>query len=112
MHGFLPRPASRAPRQWRRQRPKAGPRAGRSARIGGASAAAKGTRDRDEDCLGARLPFDGEPQEYQGRLSESGGQAMTIASVLRGKGSQVEIVTAEDRLYDAVRRLGEQRIGA
>ena len=37
---------------------------------------------------------------------------MTIASVLRGKGSQVETVTAEDRLYDAVRRLGEKRIGA
>ena len=37
---------------------------------------------------------------------------MTIASVLRGKGSQVETVTAEQRLVDAVRRLGEKRIGA
>ena len=37
---------------------------------------------------------------------------MTIASVLRGKGSQVETIRAEDRLYDAVRLLGEKRIGA
>ena len=37
---------------------------------------------------------------------------MTIASVLQGKGSQVETITAEDRLVDAVRRLGEKRIGA
>ncbi|HEY6047969.1 MAG TPA: CBS domain-containing protein [Sphingomicrobium sp.] len=37
---------------------------------------------------------------------------MTIAAVLRGKGSNVETVTADARLFDAVRRLGEKRIGA
>ena len=37
---------------------------------------------------------------------------MTIASVLRGKGFQVETVAPGDRLGDAVRRLGEKRIGA
>jgi CBS domain-containing protein len=37
---------------------------------------------------------------------------MTIASVLRDKGSAVETVTAESSVYDAVRRLGEKRIGA
>ena len=37
---------------------------------------------------------------------------MTIASVLRGKGSEVEAVGPRDRLGDAVRRLGEKRIGA
>jgi CBS domain-containing protein len=37
---------------------------------------------------------------------------MTIAAVLRTKGSNVETITAEDRLFDAVRRLGEKRIGA
>jgi len=37
---------------------------------------------------------------------------MTIAAVLRGKGSDVETITAEARLGDAVRRLGEKRIGA
>jgi CBS domain-containing protein len=37
---------------------------------------------------------------------------MTIAAVLRGKGSNVETITAEARLGDAVRRLGEKRIGA
>ena len=37
---------------------------------------------------------------------------MTIASVLRDKGSQIETITAEERLVDAVRRLGEKRIGA
>jgi len=37
---------------------------------------------------------------------------MTIASVLQGKGSQVETITAGDRLFDAVRLLGEKRIGA
>lgn len=37
---------------------------------------------------------------------------MSIASVLRDKGSQVETVTAEQRLVEAVRRLGEKRIGA
>ena len=37
---------------------------------------------------------------------------MTIAAVLQGKGHEVETVTAESRLLDAVRRLGEKRIGA
>ena len=37
---------------------------------------------------------------------------MTIAAVLRGKGSEVETITADVRLFDAVRRLGEKRIGA
>lgn len=37
---------------------------------------------------------------------------MTIASVLRDKGSAVETIAAEATLYDAVRRLGEKRIGA
>src|SRR5438874_11834693 len=43
---------------------------------------------------------------------ESGRTAMTIAAVLRGKGSNVETITADVRLFDAVRRLGEKRIGA
>ena len=37
---------------------------------------------------------------------------MTIAAVLRGKGHEVETITAEARLLDAVARLGEKRIGA
>ena len=37
---------------------------------------------------------------------------MTIASVLRDKGATVETVTADTKVYDAVRRLGEKRIGA
>ena len=37
---------------------------------------------------------------------------MTIASVLRDKGAAVETVTAETSVFDAVRRLGEKRIGA
>lgn len=37
---------------------------------------------------------------------------MTIASVLRGKGRQVETIRPEERLTDAVRILGEKRIGA
>ena len=37
---------------------------------------------------------------------------MTIASVLQGKGSAVETIAADASLYDAVRRLGEKRIGA
>jgi CBS domain-containing protein len=37
---------------------------------------------------------------------------MSIAAVLRGKGSNVESVTADTRLFDAVQRLGEKRIGA
>ena len=37
---------------------------------------------------------------------------MTIAAVLRGKGTSVETVAADESLFDAVRRLGENRIGA
>jgi CBS domain-containing protein len=37
---------------------------------------------------------------------------MTIAAVLRDKGSTVETIAAEASLYDAVTRLGEKRIGA
>jgi CBS domain-containing protein len=37
---------------------------------------------------------------------------MTIAAVLRNKGNVVETITADERLFDAVRRLGEKRIGA
>jgi CBS domain-containing protein len=37
---------------------------------------------------------------------------MTIASVLRGKGSAVETIASDATVFDAVRRLGEKRIGA
>lgn len=37
---------------------------------------------------------------------------MTIATVLRDKGSAVETIAAEATVFDAVRRLGEKRIGA
>ncbi len=37
---------------------------------------------------------------------------MTIATVLGSKGSAVETIGADDRVFDAVRRLGEKRIGA
>jgi CBS domain-containing protein len=37
---------------------------------------------------------------------------MTIASVLQGKGSAVETIEGDASLFDAVRRLGEKRIGA
>ena len=37
---------------------------------------------------------------------------MSIAAVLRGKGNSVETVRADESLFDAVRRLGEKRIGA
>jgi CBS domain-containing protein len=37
---------------------------------------------------------------------------MTIASVLQDKGSAVETINGDDRVFDAVRRLGEKRIGA
>jgi CBS domain-containing protein len=38
--------------------------------------------------------------------------AMTIAAVLRTKGSEVETISASARLVDAVAKLGERRIGA
>ncbi len=37
---------------------------------------------------------------------------MTIAAVLRSKGSAVETIAADATLFDAVRRLGEKQIGA
>jgi CBS domain-containing protein len=37
---------------------------------------------------------------------------MTIAAVLRSKGSQVETIAADAPVSDAVRKLGEKRIGA
>ena len=37
---------------------------------------------------------------------------MTIAAVLRTKGSEVATISAEARVADAVARLGERRIGA
>ena len=37
---------------------------------------------------------------------------MTIASVLQDKGSTVETIAGEASVFDAVRRLGEKRIGA
>ena len=37
---------------------------------------------------------------------------MTIAAVLKHKGSGIETITAEASLFDVVRRLGEKRIGA
>src|SRR6476660_4997465 len=43
---------------------------------------------------------------------ESGRSAMTIAAVLGDKGSAVETITADQRVFEAVQRLGEKRIGA
>ena len=37
---------------------------------------------------------------------------MSIAAILQSKGSDVETVTAADSVSEAVRRLGERRIGA
>ena len=37
---------------------------------------------------------------------------MTIESVLRGKGSSVETIASGASVFDAVRKLGEKRIGA
>jgi CBS domain-containing protein len=37
---------------------------------------------------------------------------MTISAVLRDKGSGVETIGADETVHDAVRRLGEKRIGA
>jgi CBS domain-containing protein len=37
---------------------------------------------------------------------------MTIAAVLQDKGSGIETIAPETTLFDAVRRLGEKRIGA
>lgn len=37
---------------------------------------------------------------------------MTIAAVLRGKGGGVETIASDASVFDAVRKLGEKRIGA
>jgi CBS domain-containing protein len=37
---------------------------------------------------------------------------MTIAAVLRGKGSVVETIASDATVFEAVRKLGEKRIGA
>jgi CBS domain-containing protein len=37
---------------------------------------------------------------------------MTIAAVLRDKGTRVETIRADESLFEAVQRLGEKRIGA
>jgi CBS domain-containing protein len=37
---------------------------------------------------------------------------MTIAAVLRGKGSGVETIASDATVFEAVRKLGEKRIGA
>ena len=37
---------------------------------------------------------------------------MTIAAVLRDKGSAIETISGDSTVHDAVRRLGEKRIGA
>lgn len=37
---------------------------------------------------------------------------MTIASVLRSKGSSIETIAGDATVFEAVRRLGEKRIGA
>ena len=37
---------------------------------------------------------------------------MTIAAVLRGKGTKIETIAGDATVYDAVRKLGEKRIGA
>ena len=37
---------------------------------------------------------------------------MTIARVLKGKGSAVETIAGDASVYDAIQRLGEKRIGA
>jgi CBS domain-containing protein len=64
--------------------------------------------------IGARLPFGGAKWDYQavGEASPFWETGMTIAAVLQGKGSGVETISADDSLFDAVRRLGEKRIGA
>jgi CBS domain-containing protein len=59
------------------------------------------------------LPFDGGLTQYQGRpIRLSRRIAMTIAAVLASKGSQVETIAADATLFEAVRKLGEKRIGA
>jgi CBS domain-containing protein len=59
-----------------------------------------------------RLPFDRAKWDYQAKQALSLEVPMTIAAVLRTKGSGVETISAEARVADAVQRLGEKRIGA
>jgi len=59
------------------------------------------------------LPFGRAKWDYQAwgrRVRE--GNTMTIAAVLKNKGSAVETVAAGTSVRDAVHRLGEKRIGA
>lgn len=59
------------------------------------------------------LPFAGAKWDYQAEDPESQkGKAMTIAAVLGDKGSAVETIAADASVGEAVRRLGEKRIGA
>jgi CBS domain-containing protein len=64
------------------------------------------------DRGGARLPFGRAKWDYQPDKLASLGGTMTIAAVLKSKGSQVETIAADATLFDAVRKLGEKRIGA
>jgi len=67
----------------------------------------------EADQVEARLPFDDAKWEDQAdKRRVRKGAAMTIAAVLRGKGSEVETIAADARLSEAVRTLGERRIGA
>jgi CBS domain-containing protein len=69
-------------------------------------------------CDGPARRFDGLPfadakWDYQaGGRRVTKGTAMTIAMVLRDKGSAVETIAADATVSDAVRKLGEKRIGA
>jgi len=59
------------------------------------------------------LPFGGEAWDYQADAHRfRRRRAMSIAQVLRSKGSEVATVTGSERVFDAVARLGERRIGA
>jgi CBS domain-containing protein len=62
---------------------------------------------------GMKLPFGRPKWDYQGdKARESGRTTMTIAAVLRDKGSVIETISGDASVHDAVRRLGEKRIGA
>jgi CBS domain-containing protein len=59
-----------------------------------------------------RFSFGGAKWDYQGGKRRRGGRPMTIALVLQGKGRAVETIAGDASVFDAVRRLGEKRIGA
>jgi CBS domain-containing protein len=60
-----------------------------------------------------RLPFGGGKWDYQAAgSSESWRTDMTIAAVLEDKGHAVETIAIDATVADAVRQLGEKRIGA